>query len=342
MPSTTVVYASIASGSCVIGLATAPTAGRIVVADAPGDLLYVAQTPKLDAPATCVVDIEVAGVKAASKSFTFQGPVASITVSSLKRGKTSTANTSMGNIVAADSAGNLIGNVTITGEIVNAADASIVSAVSVAAVTTVLDATLNSGTAPGSTPTTIGYTCTAIAGQAVKIQFKTSNGTGGSIKSPEYTVSCSGDPATYTAGFDKASYVPGDIATLTITAKDKGGNLTNDAAVVGTASQTPSQSINITGSNLTAVTTPADADKFSNGVKTYKFIVGSTEGSYNAVVSLPKWNSSTYSQADLTVAYKIAASTATVSNADVLKAIVSLIASINKQIAALQKALLRR
>jgi len=43
----------------------------------------------------------------------------------------------------------------------------------------------------------------------------------------------------------------------------------------------------------------------------------------------------------LTVAYTVGAGTA-VSNADVLKAIVSLIASINKQIAALQKALLRR
>jgi hypothetical protein len=42
-----------------------------------------------------------------------------------------------------------------------------------------------------------------------------------------------------------------------------------------------------------------------------------------------------------TVQYKIAGPAST-SNADVLKAIVSLIASINKQIAALQKALLRR
>jgi hypothetical protein len=42
-----------------------------------------------------------------------------------------------------------------------------------------------------------------------------------------------------------------------------------------------------------------------------------------------------------TVQYKVAGA-AGVSNADVLKAIVSLIASINKQIAALQKALLRR
>jgi len=79
-----------------------------------------------------------------------------------------------------------------------------------------------------------------------------------------------------------------------------------------------------------------------NGVKTYKFIVGSTEGSYQLSVDLPKYNSSTYSQTALTVAYAVKASTASVSNADVLKSIVSLIASINKQIQALQKLILKR
>jgi hypothetical protein len=60
------------------------------------------------------------------------------------------------------------------------------------------------------------------------------------------------------------------------------------------------------------------------------------------VVNLPQWNSTTYSQAALAVSYKIALSTTTIQLADVLKAIVSLIASINKQIAALQKALLKK
>ncbi len=150
---------------------------------------------------------------------------------------------------------------------------------------------------------------------------------------------CGGDPATYTASFDKASYVPGDIATLTITGKDSKGVLTNDAAVVGTAT---TYEVSIAGSNMTAVAAPTNADTFTAGVKTYKFIVGATEGSYQMVVNLPKYNTTTYSQSALAVSYKIASSSTAVSNADVLKAIVSLIASINKQIAALQKALLRR
>jgi hypothetical protein len=80
---------------------------------------------------------------------------------------------------------------------------------------------------------------------------------------------------------------------------------------------------------------------FVGGKKTYKFIVGSTEGSYQLSVDLPKFNNTLAPQTAATVAYKIAGSGG-VSNADVLKAIVSLIASINKQIAALQKALLKK
>ena len=60
-----------------------------------------------------------------------------------------------------------------------------------------------------------------------------------------------------------------------------------------------------------------------------------TAGTFNAVFNLG--GSTTKS---VTVAYTIA--DGATSNSDVLKAIVSLIASINKQIAALQKALLRR
>ena len=64
------------------------------------------------------------------------------------------------------------------------------------------------------------------------------------------------------------------------------------------------------------------------------------EGDFAAVVSVPDVNG--VNGKNQTASYKVAASSSAVSNADVLKAIVSLIASINKQIAALQKALLRR
>jgi hypothetical protein len=76
---------------------------------------------------------------------------------------------------------------------------------------------------------------------------------------------------------------------------------------------------------------------------TYKFQVGSTVGSYNLVVDLPAINSvSTTGAAAQIVPYKVVASTTDVTNAEVLKSIVALIASINKQIAALQKLILQR
>ena len=161
------------------------------------------------------------------------------------------------------------------------------------------------------------------------------------IYSNEFDLTCAAEPSTYTASLDKASYVPGDIATLTITAKTSTGKAPHSSATTGTATT----AVGITqGSQMTPVTAIAVTDKLGNtGVVTYKFVVGTTEGSYNMIVDLPKWSvAAGYSGAAQTVAYKVAASTATVSNADVLKSIVALIASINKQIQALQKLILAR
>jgi hypothetical protein len=232
-----------------------------------------------------------------------------------------TANAAAVYASALDAAGNAIDNVTLAPETTyyNAGLTSITSIV----------------TKPGSltaTDNSADITCTAKGAQ--KMQLKTTNASSVSIKSAVLDLFCAGGVVTYAASFDKASYVPGDIATLTITAKDSAGNLTNDYAATGA-------DVSIAGSNMTAVTAATSVDTFTNGVKKYKFIVGSTEGSYQMSVDLPAYNDATTPQEAVTVAYKIAGSGG-VSNADVLKAIVSLIASINKQIAALQKALLKR
>jgi hypothetical protein len=79
------------------------------------------------------------------------------------------------------------------------------------------------------------------------------------------------------------------------------------------------------------------------GTLTVNFTVGTssglTEGSYNAVVNIPNLNTLGKAQ---NVAYKVTTGTTNVTNAEVLKSIVSLIASINKQIQALQKLILKR
>jgi len=166
-----------------------------------------------------------------------------------------------------------------------------------------------------------------------------------SIKTDNYNVACAYTAVNYTAKLDKSSYAPGEIATLTISATDKNGKAVYDVDSAGNAlalgdkaSNTPAVSL----PQMTAVLTPTYTDTFSGGVKKYKFTVGSTEGNYSGVVDLPTFDGTTYSQTAVTVTYKVDSGTTAVSNADVLAAIVKLIASINKQIAALQKALTKK
>jgi trimeric autotransporter adhesin len=273
-----------------------------------------------------VVTVSVNGVVFGSRSFTFVGEAASIAVTSVKAQKAeAAAKTDSFAFTVKDSAGNLLSGATVTQD----------SARYNASVTTATAGTTAAYNAADAT--TAGWTCSTTAGTA-NLRLRTFKADGvTAVFSPDFVAACYGDPDSYTASFDKASYVPGDIATLTISAKDSKGNPTHSYAVLGGSGN----DVSIAGSNMTAVVTPTNTDKFSGGIKTYKFIVGATEGSYNAVVNLPVWNYSGGPQA-LTVPYVIKASTATVSNADVLKSIVALIASINKQIQALQKLILKR
>jgi hypothetical protein len=274
-----------------------------------------------------VVTISVNGVVFGSRSLTFVGEASSIVVTNVKSAQKAeaVAKTDSFEFVVKDSAGNLLSGATVTQD----------SARYGAVVTTATAGTTAAYSA--STPTTAGWTCSTTAGSAnLRLRVYKADGVT-SVFSSDIKANCYGDPDSYTASFDKASYVPGDIATLTISAKDSKGNPTHAYAVLGGSGN----DVSIAGSNLTAVVTPTNTDKFSGGIKAYKFIVGATEGSYNAVVNLPVWNYSGGPQA-LTVPYAIKASTTSVSNADVLKSIVALIASINKQIQALQKLILKR
>jgi len=344
---TTTSTATVKSGACVVGTtATNATITSAYETASVGDW-FVYQADATNTPATtCVVEVAANGVVVATKTFVFQGPVKNISVSSIERANISTSGqTGLGYIVIADSAGNVIGNKTITGYTVNATDVAYITAVSVSAVTAMNASGVNSG-ASGSTsaPSTIGWTCTGVVTPAagIDIQFKSADGNGGYIYSPVYKAHCNGNPVKFTASLDKASYVPGDIATLTITATDKEGRTPNEQFTIGSGST--AELITTTGSQMTRVEA-VTVDTLTAGKKTYKFVVGTTEGSYSMVVDVPlintATNAATYGAAAQTVAYKVAAATATVSNTEVLAAIVKLIASINKQIKALQKSLRR-
>jgi len=287
--------------------------------------IYVAQGTA-NKGITTTVTVSVDGVAWTSKVFILYGAVSSIAIGTASVGQKSGSGAFY--LEVRDDNGQLLGSVTPT------ADSTLYNS-SVTAVTPAASS--------ASAATAQAFTCSAIVGTG-KIQYYLTNAAAKKIVSNELNVSCAGDPYTWTASLDKASYAPGDIATLTIEAKDSKGNLTNETVTLGTAS---TAELVVSGAQMTAVSTPTNSDKFSSsaGKKTYKFTVGTTEGSYNMVIQMPKWsggaNSSAVTQGAVTVPYKIASATASVSNAEVLAAIVKLIASINKQIRALQKQLRR-
>jgi len=165
------------------------------------------------------------------------------------------------------------------------------------------------------------------------------NAAGTVIKSPVINATVSAGANTFEAAWDKAQYNPGDIATLTITAKDAKGNLVADGVALGTTAL-----ITVNTDGLTHATASCDGTAiqattvvYSGGKKICKFAVKNTPGAYSYTVSIPTASS----QAATVGTAKIVSATTSVTNAEVLAAIVKLIASINKQIKALQKSLRR-
>jgi hypothetical protein len=329
-------YVSLANSATA---ASAGTSSSAFVAGGNGATVTVA--PSVSTASNTTVTISYNGTVIGTKAFSFNGKVASVTLSAAGNGKVGGASTNAGNwmvITFKDSAGTVlaIGDSGQTGSYpANAV-------------------TKNAGTAgTGISLGTVTYPVTGTAGKVVfgcgsasnatgTMQVDYSNIDGTVVTSNSLPVTCSGSPYSYTAKLDKATYNPGDIATLTVTFKDSTGALAADVYTLtgtplsaGVTSAIAGANVpNIIGSNLTntsgTTTTAGSAtDVTTNGVATYKFIVGTTSGSYQAIVSFPTVDVGT------TVAYTIASSGTSLN--DVLKGIVSLIASINKQIAALAK-----
>jgi hypothetical protein len=186
--------------------------------------------------------------------------------------------------------------------------------------------------------------CTAgTMGAVTGLQMKYTNTSGTIVKSNTWDSGCADVPYTVEASWDRVSYVPGSIATLSLKFKDSKGNLANAYDPIGESGT--AAIMTVAGGPSTAAITPiAGTDKPSGttGIKTYQYVVTSIEGDFIAVIVPTEIKENNSSAVNISLPYSIKAATTGVSNADVLKAIVSLIASINKQIAALQKALLKK
>jgi hypothetical protein len=333
------------TGSTVVAFANARDAANPLL----GGSVTVTQAVA-NAPLTTTVTVSYNGATVCTKTVTIRGEVAKIAVSNIHTQDLSTsagiANESwiddtsgragLFTVLATDSAGNQVATPTTVGSFSTSA-ASLAGQTIVSSITVDSPATATSSTSPSRYSTGI-YTCGATAGdvKTARITF-TNAGSANVVTSDPFTLRCADDAFTYTASWDKASYVQGEIATLTVAFFDsKGFPANNKAGATGTwVGSTPM---------LTPISATGAAPVLTNsGTKTYTYSVGGntviTAGSYVSVIDFTGTLTSATKQ---TPAYKVSTGGDTTSNADVLKSIVALIASINKQIRALQKLILRR
>jgi len=321
-----------AASACAAGV----TAGSAFSTADPSNLVLSVAQPTAGAALSTTVTILYNNVVVGTKSFVIRGKVAKVTVSSPKIGATNATTADTATVKFEDAAGNTVyptsGSTiypltsTTFGITASTAKSGYVAAAAIS--TTVPDAAT-------STTGKVAWTCGLLSTkQSISMTYV--NADGSTVVSNAFDASCGDSPYSYSASFDKTSYAPGEIATLSVTFKGKDGSLSNDASAIATHVSAGVSDASISAAGLTMVGAPTSVDRTTNGVKKYTFTVGSTEGSYNAVVNFPTIDD------PATVSYTIKSGTASVSNADVLKSIVALIASINKQIQALQKLILKR
>jgi len=214
--------------------------------------------------------------------------------------------------------------------------------------TVVQAATVNTRSSTSTASSVLRYnigswTCGNSAGSKdIRVRL-TITATGETISSDPFTARCSGDAVTYAASLDKASYNQGELATVTVRFLDSSGNPTHTVGAVGanTWSLPYMTGIDVNLSQTNPASSTAVTSK-NDGTSSYLLTVGTTTGlsagTYTGVIEF----SSPALGTKQTPTYKLSTGGDTTTNADVLKSIVALIASINKQIQALQKLILRR
>jgi hypothetical protein len=305
-----VIQATATNGAVVAWDAAPSTQVNTAAKTGTSGVLYVVQgTANENKPVNTTITITFNGVTLATKSIAFSGRAASISVTGVDIALSNGTRTGTYDFVVKDAAGNQLAGITPTADTTKYT--SQVTAVSVG------------GSSSATAVQTGGWTCAATSGSSI-VRIKHVLSDLSEIYSNEFVAACGLGVNKYTASLDKNSYVPGEIATLTISATDINGAKVADTSTVGS-------NVAISGGGLTAIAAPTSADTFAQGVKTYKFTVGNVNGAYNMIVDLPAHVATDTAK---TVSYKIA--DGAISNAEVLNGIVALIASITKQIEQLQ------
>jgi len=289
-------------------------------------------------PMTTVCTVSVEGVTLATKTIKFSGDLAKIVIAESRNGDVEAGTAGRFSYKLYDSADNLLSGTvgSLTDSVPLVTISEYVNANYYATSNAYVQAYGADANPAYQTAGYAGFTCTDYG--TAKVKMKKSAASGATITSNEITIACGGAPYTWTASLDKASYKQGEIATLTITAKDYAGGVPAYGAVLS--------GLSVALPNMTYVVQPSASDVETTpraGVWTYTYTVNngsSVAGSYNGAVKVTVGSTSSQYNKAVTIPYVIQGDGA-VSNAEVLAAIVKLIASINKQIKALQKSLRR-
>ena len=325
--------------------AAAGTSATVVRSNSPANQVVQVTQATANAPVTTTVTISYNGTTVCTKTVTIRGEVAKLTIGSIGTEDLSTSGGSatwiadgtnragVFTVVAADSAGNVVIPTSTTSFSADAATlTTTVQAMSVN------NAATSASSSSAHSASTGVWTCGSAAGEAkVKLNY-TNAGSGKVVSSDAFTARCADNGYTYTASFDKASYVQGELATLTVQFLDSKGNKANSVTSNGTVSFTTPM--------MTAVSATDSATNIpkSDGTRVYTFTIGMptgiTAGTYTAIIDYASLTAVAAVKA--TPTYKVSTGSTDVSFTEVLKSVIALIASINKQIQALQQLILKR
>jgi len=329
--------ANVSIGAAASSNSTSGTYSTAVSNAAPGDLVVKVTEATAGAGWSGTVTVTYNGAVLATKSGTISGLPAKIVGAAVAIGTINATVDSAVSYQVYDAAGNVV--------VVAPASIALTSSSNTTAVTGILAASggatyaSNSSTAAGLLKVTGGTTAGT---SSLVLQTTLSNGT--VVTSNAFNATVGNTATSYTATLDKSKYAPGDIATLKVKFLDSKGNAASSASSLYTvtsgawnATLTLPQFtlVGTTGVSGMAAAYGASGNVApdATGTITLKYSVGTTGGSYNAIVDFPTVDAA--GGAAQAVSYSV--SDGSTSLNDVLKGIVSLIASINKQIAALAK-----
>ncbi len=221
-------------------------------------------------PLTTTVTVTLDGVVVATRTITFQGDIASITLTQERIAEVGGTIADVISYVAKDSAGNQL-----------AGYSPELDTDSVDYVTTLANVGATSATASADAD----VTCGATAGRD-QLKVTHLNADGDVITSNAVTITCAEDAIdTYTMSWDKTSYVAGETATLTVKGYDDNGFPMSDTSTFdpgGTAGD-----VTWTASGLTLAAgeaAPSGSKVFADGEFKVVFTVSTTIGTYTSTM----------------------------------------------------------